>query len=109
VLHRRYLTIEQRESLQRLLEARAAQLREEIGEDRLADLNAEPEAFSLERDVVELREVEAALGRLHEPDFGLCADCGADVPYARLEANLGAARCVACQAQTERKKAGAPA
>ena len=109
MLHRRYLTIEQREGLQRLLEARAAQLREEIGEDRLADLNAEPEAFSLERDVMELREVEAALGRLHEPDFGLCADCGADIPYARLEANLGAARCVACQAQAERKQAGAPA
>jgi len=107
--HRRYLTIEQRENLQRLLEARAAQLREEIGEDRLADLNAEPEAFSLERDVVEWRAIEAALGRLHEPDFGLCADCDADIPYARLEANLGATRCVACQAKAERRKAGAPA
>jgi RNA polymerase-binding transcription factor DksA len=100
--HRRYLTIQQRETLQRLLEERAAELREEIGEDRLADLNAEPDVAALERDVVELREVEAALERVHEPDFGLCADCEGDIPYARLQANPSAKRCVACQAGTER-------
>jgi RNA polymerase-binding transcription factor DksA len=101
VPHRRYLTIQQRETLQRLLEERAAALREEIGEDRMADLNAEPEVAALERDVVELREVEAALARVHEPDFGLCADCEADIPFARLQANAWATRCVACQARAE--------
>lgn len=100
--HPRYLTIQQRELLQRLLQARALALREEIGEDRMADLNAEPEAAALDRDVVELREVEAALGRLHEPEFGLCADCGVEIPYARLQANPAAARCVACQALREK-------
>jgi DnaK suppressor protein len=107
VARRRYLTIQQRETLQRLLEGRAAALREEIGEDRLADLNAEPEAAALERDVVELRRVEAALARVHEPDFGLCADCEADIPYARLEAAPWARRCVACQAGAERRTAHA--
>jgi RNA polymerase-binding transcription factor DksA len=100
--HRRYLTIQQRETLQRLLEERAAELREEIGEDRLADLNAEPEVAALERDVIELREVEAALARVHEPDFGLCADCEGDIPFARLRAAPSARRCVACQAIAER-------
>jgi RNA polymerase-binding transcription factor DksA len=100
--HRRYLTIQQRETLQRLLEERAAELREEIGEDRLADLNAEPEVAALERDVIELREVEAALARVHEPDFGLCADCEGDIPFARLQAAPSARRCVACQAIAER-------
>jgi RNA polymerase-binding transcription factor DksA len=103
VEHRRYLTIQQRETLQRLLEERAAALRAEIGEDRLADLNAEPAAAALERDAVELREVEAALARVHEPDFGLCADCEADIPYARLEAAPSAVRCLACQASVERR------
>jgi DnaK suppressor protein len=103
VPHRRYLTIQQRESLQRLLEERAATLRDEIGEDRMADLNAEPEVAALERDVVELREIEAAQGRVHEPDFGLCVDCEADIPFARLEANPSAKRCVACQARAERR------
>lgn len=102
VPHRRYLTIQQRETLQRLLEERAAALREEIGEDRMADLNAEPEVAALERDVVELRKVEAAQRRVHEPDFGLCADCGSDIPFARLQAKAWAKRCVACQARAER-------
>ena len=104
IAHRRYLTIQQRETLQHLLEGRVAALREEIGEDRLADLNAEPEAAALERDIVELREVEAALARVHEPDFGLCAACGADIPFARLQANPSANRCVACQTREERTK-----
>jgi len=103
VPHRRYLTIQQRESLQRLLEERAAALRDEIGEDRMADLNAEPEVAALERDVVELREIEAALGRVHEPDFGLCADCEADIPFARMQATPWARRCVACQARAEHR------
>jgi DnaK suppressor protein len=100
--HRRYLTIQQRETLQRLLDERAEALREEIGEERMADLNAEPEVAALERDVVELREVEAAQRRVHEPDFGLCIDCDADIPFARLEVSPSARRCVACQARAER-------
>ena len=103
VPHRRYLTIQQRETLQRLLDERAAALREEIGEDRMADLNAEPEVAALERDVIEWREVEAALARVHEPDFGLCVECDADIPFARLEANPSAKRCVACQARAEHR------
>ena len=101
VPHRRYLTIQQRETLQRLLNERAAALREEIGDDRMADLNAEPEVAALERDVIELREIEAAQRRVHEPDFGLCVECDADIPFARLEANPSAKRCVACQARAE--------
>ena len=101
VPRRRYLTIQQRETLQLLLDERAAALREEIGEDRMADLNAEPEVAALERDVIELREIEAAQRRVHEPDFGLCADCEADIPFARLQANPSAKRCVPCQARAE--------
>lgn len=100
--HMHYFTLEQREALQRLLYQREAVLRAEIGEDRLADLDREPEAAALERDVVELRDVERALDRLHTPEFGVCADCGADIPYARLHAQPSAARCVACQNAAER-------
>ena len=106
--HRHYFTIQQRETLQQQLEARAAQLREEVDEDARTDLNAEAEAAELELDVAELRAVEAALARLHEPDFGLCADCDAEVPYARLSANPTATRCLACQTRHERAAAAAP-
>lgn len=103
-----YFTIQQREAMQRQLEARAAVLREEVGEDVKADLNAEPEAIELDLDVRELRAVEAALARLHEPDFGLCVDCDAEIPYARLSANPVATRCVRCQAKHERDAGPAP-
>jgi DnaK suppressor protein len=103
-----YFTIEQRESLQRQLEARAVALREEVGEDVQADLNAEPEAMELALDVAELRAVEAALARVHTPEFGICGDCGAEIPYARLSANPAATRCIGCQAQRERTQGSAP-
>ena len=97
-----YFTLEQREALRRQLEARAATLQGEIGENSVADLNAEPEAAALQLEFAELREVEAALARLHEPDFGVCSDCGTDIPFARLQAAPHAIRCAACQAEHER-------
>lgn len=103
-----YFTIQQRETLQQQLEARAAALREEVDADVKADLDAEPEAVELALDVAELRAAEAALVRLHEPDFGLCADCDSEIPYARLAANPVATRCVGCQAKHERNAAPAP-
>lgn len=54
----------------------------------------------------ELRQVGDALKRLHAPDFGICIDCGADIPYARLEAQPVATRCRACEALTERARTG---
>jgi len=106
--HRHYFTIEQRETLQHQLEARAAVLRGEIDEEAKANLNAEPAAAELERDVNELRAVEDALVRLHEPDFGLCVDCEAEIPYARLSANPVATRCVACQTRHEQAPGAGP-
>lgn len=96
-----HLSVGQRDAVVRALNERARTLREEIDADLRADLNAEPEAAALERDEVELREVEAALARVHEPGFGLCTDCDVEIPFARLEANPAALRCVACQARAE--------
>jgi len=64
--HYHYLTIEQRERLQAILQAR-------------------------------LGEVGEALARLHTPDYGVCARCGADIPYVRLEADPLRRRCPACE------------
>lgn len=83
-----YFTIEQRESLQAGLRSLVERLRGE-GDAQL------------------LRTAEAALERLHDPGFGLCEDCGADIPYARLSSDPVATRCVACQAQRERGAAPA--
>ena len=120
----RYLTIEQRETLQAWLNFRAAVLRreiagalrrsgdegavrlanhlEEIDDEAVADLESSIEIAEIERDVHELREVERASARLHEPEYGVCADCGADIPFSRLSANPTATRCIDCQSRAER-------
>lgn len=125
-----YFTIEQRESLQRQLEVRAAELRaaiaaglradgseralglanhlDEIDDAPVADLESAIEIAALEREIRELRSVEAARQRLHEPAFGVCEDCEGPIPYARLSANPSAERCVACQSRRERGAGGAP-
>jgi DnaK suppressor protein len=100
----RYFTLEQRETLREWLEARAALLRAELGDDLKADLNAEPELAAAVRDDRELLEVEAALRRLHQPDFGTCRACHADIPFSRLHANPAATLCLPCQVEEEQGK-----
>ncbi|MBM4219919.1 MAG: TraR/DksA family transcriptional regulator [Gammaproteobacteria bacterium] len=93
VQHMHYFTIEQRETLERQLAARAAELRAGFA----ADPETEDETAERERERRELAYVESSLQRLHEPEFGLCADCGEEIPYSRLQANPIAVRCLACQ------------
>jgi DnaK suppressor protein len=55
-----------------------------------------------DRDAVELREIDQALARLAEGHYGLCADCGAEIPAERLQLSPQALRCVACGSRLER-------
>ena len=50
----------------------------------------------------ELGAVSAALRRLHEADFGICTDCGDEIPFDRLKVEPWALRCVTCEARRER-------
>ena len=122
----RYLTIEQREALQSALGARAGLLRTEVAEaldqqddgtlalanhsqetddDAIVDLEASLDVARLSREVLELREIDRALARLHTPEYGQCADCGEDIPFIRLQANPMAFRCIGCQSAFERSHA----
>jgi DnaK suppressor protein len=111
-----YFTIEQREKLAASLQAQGDRLRREIADHMLlpnhntetddaavAAMETSLEVADLERATRQLRAVDAALDRLHEPEFGLCEDCYAEIPYARLAANPVATRCVACQELAEKK------
>ena len=49
-----------------------------------------------------LAQVDSALGRLDDPDFGRCATCGRDIPFARLEARPQSTQCVACAGRVRR-------
>ena len=55
-----------------------------------------------------LREVRAALRRIEEGAFGLCADCGETINPKRLAAIPWASHCIVCQKATDRERA-APA
>lgn len=126
----RYLTIEQRETLERALKSRAAVLVDEISsalrqhdtpdsihlanrfeevrEEALADLELALDIASVERDMAELRRVVDAQKRIHTPEYGVCDDCQVEIPFARLQAEPSAKCCVACQRLREGRMGGIP-
>ena len=56
-----------------------------------------------QRDILELRSVWLARSRIEEGSYGICMDCGVDIPAARLTAQPAALTCVACQSARERR------
>lgn len=118
-----HLSEEQRQTLLRALEAQREALREEIhsevlaadlhraediadrvrdpGDEAVVDLLADLEYAEIDRHVHSLREVETAIRAWHEGGYGLCRDCDQAIPFARLEANPSAIRCIDCQAVSE--------
>lgn len=40
--------------------------------------------------------------------YGLCIDCGTDIPFARLRALPSALRCLACEEKFERSHSRGP-
>jgi DnaK suppressor protein len=63
-------------------------------------------AADISRDMNELRDVEAALERLHSGQYGICTDCGATITAARIAAYPAAKRCLRCQQRHESRQAG---
>ena len=72
------------------------------GDDAPArDADREVDLARSDQDLGELREVKDALARLRTSQYGLCSDCGADIPFNRLQHSPQAQRCLACQAAFE--------
>ncbi|MGA9855627.1 MAG: TraR/DksA C4-type zinc finger protein [Gammaproteobacteria bacterium] len=74
----------------------------DIGEESLADLLVDVRLAEIDRDVDEINDIDTALARMHSGDYGICTDCGAPIPYARLQAYPTAKRCEPCQRKRER-------
>jgi DnaK suppressor protein len=53
-----------------------------------------------EKEVVD--QIEAALERIEDGDYGRCDECGRKIPKARLDAMPYVAMCVRCASQHER-------
>jgi len=116
--------------LRAMLDARANVLRAEVGaiDDEKADF---PRAVPMsqvddaadrgeertreamrhaeqERDIEELRAIAAAIARMADGSYGVCVDCGVDIPLARLVAQPTASRCVPCQQRFETSHRAVP-
>jgi RNA polymerase-binding transcription factor DksA len=67
-MHYHYLTLEQRDSIEQRLRATIS------GE----------------------RALQAALQRLHQPDYGVCIECGKDIAFVKLQEDPDALHCGDC-------------
>jgi DnaK suppressor protein len=74
----------------------------DIGDEAVADLLSDVSEAELTRDLGELRILDRALKRVSEGSYGQCIDCGWEIPFERLQAQPGAARCLPCQERHEK-------
>ena len=74
----------------------------EGGDSALADPIASTDMAMVRRDVEEMREIDAAIGRIESGNYGDCFDCGEPIAAARLAAEPTATRCVRDQEKWER-------
>ena len=77
----------------------------DAGDEALVTLIAELDRAEANRDVTELRALEAARQRLAEGSYGTCADCGGEIGFERLQVNPSAVRCIRCQTAYEKTHA----
>lgn len=116
------LTAQQLKELSRLLDERERFLTEDVrrevnnreeyvqiagevpdpGDQATADMMRDLNHAEVGRDVAELREIEAARRRMQDDEYGLCPDCGSDIPFERLQVQPAAPRCVPCQSVREK-------
>jgi RNA polymerase-binding transcription factor DksA len=73
------------ERFQQRLLARESELRRSISQSDRAAPDTELNSAHLERDLHELREIDAALERIIAGTFGCCLRCGKPMERARLE------------------------
>lgn len=67
-------------------------------------IEGEVEMSEALRDIDEWRGLRSALRRSEEGTYGVCIDCGVEIPFERLCASPMALRCVDCQARSERRE-----
>jgi RNA polymerase-binding transcription factor DksA len=74
----------------------------DVGDESLADLIVDLDLADTDRDLEELRDVEAALARVGLGTYGMCMDCGGPIAIQRLTAFPTARRCEPCQRMREK-------
>lgn len=91
---------ERREALER-----PTAVSEPLGDDAdlaFARTHAVMDRELIDRNLIELAEIEEARARIVDGSFGICPGCGDDIGWERLEAHPVARRCTDCQALREK-------
>jgi DnaK suppressor protein len=66
-----------------------------------ADAEREMSFYLKNRGQDEIKLIDEALDRIEKGEYGLCAECGDDIPPKRLEALPFSIYCVTCQEELE--------
>ncbi|MET3494430.1 TraR/DksA C4-type zinc finger protein [Variovorax boronicumulans] len=70
-------------------------------DDAEAERAADVLMAEIEVDRARLHEIEHAIARMADGRYGICENCGSEIPRARLFAQPTAIRCTACQVTAE--------
>jgi len=60
-----------------------------------------------EGDSIHLNEIDAALDRIQNNTYGICAHCNTEISYERMDANPSALYCLQCQEAAEQREVSA--
>ncbi len=104
--------------LRGVLEVRQAELEEQVRNREVIAIDSNPDMIDqiqhaserdmavghLERESARLREVRAALRRIHLGTFGICLDCEEEISQKRLAAVPWTATCIVCRETMDRSQ-----
>ncbi len=100
-------------AIQNLHDDHPGTISDETGEDavydnHLADTATETYDRELDYSLEEnsenvLGEIDAALKRIEDGTYGICTNCGTQIPAERLEARPWATLCISCKRELERR------
>jgi DnaK suppressor protein len=80
----------------------------DIGDAALADTMIDTDNAMIGLHLQHIRDIDAALERIHIGVYGICMHCGCEIGFDRLSAHPTAKRCFECQNQHEKTFAGRP-
>jgi len=82
----------------------------ELGEDNLPDL-ADVSSNAYNRELLlnlseaqhrKMRDIDAALARLEQGEYGICANCGEEISPRRMEVRPFSRYCIDCKTEIEK-------
>lgn len=122
------LTAAQLNELKQLLLARRRELQAEMAQNlanmapaepsgsvsqdesaRLKNQTREVDSALTSLDAADLARIDRALEAMDEGSYGLCDECGCNIPFERLKVEPMTQHCVACKSKWEQKQAAARA